>query len=74
MELLTLPSTISLTTILVSALLQAPTSVAEETRGPKELALNTHDAHATGPGEAAEETLMIQFVSDQGFASANRFG
>jgi hypothetical protein len=65
MKLLTLPSTISLTTILVSALLQAPTSVAEETRGPKELALNTHDAHATGPGEAAEETLMIQFVSDQ---------
>jgi hypothetical protein len=65
MKLLTLPSTISLTTILVSALLQAPTSVAEETRGPKELALNTHDAHATGPGEAAEETLMIQFVSDK---------
>ena len=65
MKSLTLPSAISLTAILVSALIQAPTSVAEETRGPKELALNTHDAHATGPGEAAEETLMIQFVSDQ---------
>ena len=65
MKLLTLPSTISLTTILVSALLQAPTSVAEETRSPKELAVNTHDAHASSPGEVAEETLMIQFVSDE---------
>ena len=65
MKLLTLPSTISLTTILVSALLQAPTSVAEETRSPKELAVNTHDAHASSPGEVAEETLMIQFVSDK---------
>ena len=65
MKSLTLPSAISLTAVLVSALLQTPTSVAEEARSPKQLAGNTHDAQATGPGEAAEETLMIQFVSDE---------
>ena len=65
MKSLTLPSAISLTAVLVSVLLQTPTSVAEEARSPKQLAGNTHDAQATGPGEAAEETLMIQFVSDE---------
>ena len=65
MKSLTLPSAISLTAILVSALIQAPTSVAEERRSPKELAVNTHDAQATGPGEVAEETLIIQVVSDK---------
>ena len=65
MKSLTLPSAISLTAILVSALIQTPTSVAEETRSPKALAVNTHDAHASSPGEVAEEMLMIQVVSDK---------
>ena len=65
MKSLTLPSAISLTAILVSALIQAPTSVAEETPSQKELAVNTHDAHASSPGEVAEEMLMIQVVSDK---------
>ena len=74
MKSLTLPSAISLTAVLVSALLQTPTSVAEEARSPKELAGNTHDAQATGPGEAAEETLMIQFVSDEALPATTGSG
>ena len=65
MKSLTLPSAISLTAILVSALIQTPTSVAEETPSQKELAVNTHDAHASSSGEVAEEMLMIQVVSDK---------